>query len=188
MDLSAFTTSQLRAEISRRSGAKPRKKASRIVTHKELLGLIRYDQETGLFFNQSKLDDEGSLTQTGSLDTRGYMKVYVKGRYYRAHRLAMFYVTGEWPKHDVDHINGIRDDNRFANLRCVTRQQNAQNRTKVMGKSKFRGVCWCKQQQKWKAYATVNYKLNVFGFFNSEEEAGAAAKAGRDRLFTHHTI
>jgi len=187
MDLSAFTTKELLAEIRRRGDAKAAKKPKRLFDHAALLRLLRYDKETGQFFNITKLDASGNAVPVGSLGTRGYIKVYVYGRYYSAHRLAMFYETGTWPEHDVDHINGNRVDNRLENLRCVTRQQNSQNRIKVYGKSKFRGVCWCKQQEKWKAYASVNGKMKVFGYYQSEEMAGVAAKAGRDLLFTHHT-
>lgn len=60
----------------------------------------------------------------------GYLSVRIYGRSYLSHRLAWLYVHGEWPADQVDHINGVRDDNRAVNLRIVSPQVNAQNQRK----------------------------------------------------------
>lgn len=61
-------------------------------------------------------------------DGRGWVNICFDGKTYAAHRLAWYYVTGEWPSMDIDHINRVRDDNRFANLRHISRAENLKNR------------------------------------------------------------
>ncbi len=76
---------------------------------------------------------------------------------------------------DTDHINGNKLDNRRENLRTATRNQNNANRPKKPNcSSKYRGVCWHKQRNKWKAEIKVNQIKTHLGVFTSEE---AAAKA-----------
>ena len=64
----------------------------------------------------------------GTLNSRGYRKIEVGGRSYAAHRLAWLFVNGKWPSADIDHINRIKDDNRIANLRDVSRAINNRNK------------------------------------------------------------
>lgn len=75
---------------------------------------------------------------------------------------------------EIDHINGIRLDNRYANLRCVTHRQNSMNSLPRKGSSRFKGVSFCGQTGRWKAQIApdgVNYNL---GRFTTEEEAARA--------------
>lgn len=89
---------------------------------------FNYDPETGIFTNKINRGPNALKDAvTGSLDAYGYYTIGFKGRNHKAHRLAWLYVTGEWPKGDIDHINGAKGDNRFCNLRVVTRSQNVAN-------------------------------------------------------------
>ena len=63
----------------------------------------------------------------GYAHNRGYLAVNVNGYTYLVHRVCWALSTGEWPTEDVDHINGIKDDNRLVNLRVVTRGVNSRN-------------------------------------------------------------
>jgi hypothetical protein len=101
-----------------------------ILTQDYLKQVLDYNSETGLFFwkkikvkNQVKI---GSIA--GWDDGRGYLKIEINRKSYRAHRLAWFYVYGVWPKEQIDHINGIKSDNRIINLRDITNAQNQQNK------------------------------------------------------------
>ena len=65
--------------------------------------------------------------KAGSVNDKGYIVIRCFGRLYHAHRLAWLLTHGAWPAGDIDHINGIRTDNRIANLRDVSRSVNQQN-------------------------------------------------------------
>lgn len=69
------------------------------------------------------------LDKVGS-DATGYLVIQIDGVRHRAHRLAFYLMLGEWPAKDleVDHINGVRTDNRWINLRLVTHAENTKNR------------------------------------------------------------
>lgn len=96
----------------------------------------------------------------------------------RMHREIMGLEKGD--KRDVDHINGNTLDNRKANLRVVTHQQNRQNtRGWANASSQYRGVSWDKSRGRWKAQASVGGKNRLIGRFKTEEEANAAAIAFR---------
>ncbi len=76
----------------------------------------------------------------------------------------------------IDHINGNALDNRRANLRIVTRAQNAKNRSKGSKKcsSVYKGVCWHKYNKKWSAEIKSNHRQIHLGYFDDEIEAAKA--------------
>jgi hypothetical protein len=152
-----------------------------------LRATLLYDQDTGKFYSLRQLGLGNAPRLVGSIGKRGYAIVCFEGHRYTAHRLAWFYVTGQWPELDIDHINGVRHDNRFCNLRAVTRKQNRENTRVSWSSSGFRGVSWSKSRSAWVAKVGHNGRQLILGYFADKVEAAAAAKAGRDRLFTHHT-
>lgn len=79
----------------------------------------------------------------------------------------------------VDHINGDKLDNRRANLRIVTPAQSQQNRGGNPGTSRYRGVSWKTSRQQWRAAVWLDGKQHNLGYFDLEEDAGAAASAFR---------
>lgn len=131
---------------------------------------ISYDPVTGIFTAKVSAGRRKAGDVLGYVKADGYRLVQFNGKWKYAHRLAWFFMTGEWPKAEIDHINGARDDNRFANLREATRSQNMMNSAK-------RGVCFHKRQGKWTASIRVNGKRTHIGTFASE----AAALAAYDR-------
>lgn len=155
------------------------------ITHAELLELLNYKSETGEFIWKSKrryhLQFFGSVA--GSPNRDGYIHIKINGRLYGAHRLAWFYVHGEWPKYHIDHINGLRADNRLCNLREVTHAENHQNRRSHKGSSsKYVGVSYYKQLRKYIAYISVSGKRHHLGYFATEEEAYATYCAAKRLL------
>jgi hypothetical protein len=81
-------------------------------------------------------------------------------------------MTGKWPELEVDHINRIRDDNRWCNLRDVSRAINAQNMPLYKNNtSGHTGVCWNKKFNKWQVLCRANGKQVYGGLFDNKEEA-----------------
>lgn len=77
-------------------------------------------------------------------------------------------------KLQVDHINGVRNDNRAENLRMVTRSENLRGHQNSRGKSEYRGVFWSKNAKKWMARIYVNGKQKYLGYYKKEEHAALA--------------
>jgi len=142
----------------------------------QLRALLRYDATTGVFtwiVNRGGRFRAGTVA--GWLTEKGYIKIRIGGRDYKAHRLAWLYMTGCWPEHEVDHENTIRSDNRWDNLREATGAQNSRNRRKpVTNTSGFKGVSWNKITCQWQAVIHIDGKRVILGQFNSPEDAHQA--------------
>jgi AP2 domain. len=156
-----------------------------MISHIELKELFEYRPETGEFIcltQRAKRSRVGSVA--GSLDrSTGYHRIRIGAHTYSTHRLAWLYVTGEWPQHELDHINGERADNRWQNLREATHQQNAFNRKlRSDNSSGHRRVRWNKQCGKWQAFCTRAGKHTHLGLFATLEEAVAARDAAEAEL------
>ena len=159
------------------------------MTDKETLILVReyinYDPETGILSwkkTSSNAAQAGKLTSPG-LNDNGYHQIQIKGKSYKAHRLAWMIHYGEMPKGQIDHINGIRTDNRIDNLRCVTSQMNTHNQRKahINNKCGYLGVSRS-QNGKFRAEIRVNGKKIHLGTFESPEEAYSAYLTAKSQL------
>lgn len=139
-----------------------------MIEREELIRLLDYDQETGLFRWRVAKKGIAAGTVAGSKSWHGYSMIRLNKRMYMTHRLAWFYVHGAWPAHDLDHINGVRDDNRWVNLREATRAENLQNqrKPKAGSLSGFVGVYFHKRARKWAAEIVVDRKKHYLGLFN----------------------
>ena len=84
----------------------------------------------------------------------------------------------------VDHINRIKLDNHYLNLRWVSRNQNQFNSTKQKNRSSiYKGVSVDKLKQKWKAQITLNGIVKYLGIFDTEKDAGRAYNIACDLFF-----
>ena len=107
----------------------------------------------------------------GCMHKSGYCQIKFGQIMYPAHRIMWIYHNGSIDENmQIDHINGIKTDNRIENLRLVTAQQNCFNRSKLTAK----GYCWSKAAQKWQATITVNGKNKYLGLFANEDDARKA--------------
>jgi hypothetical protein len=146
-----------------------------MLTQERLKELLKYDPETGLFIR--KINTRNSINAgsvAGCLDTSGYIKIKVDSKLYLGHRLVFLYVNGENPKHQVDHINGIRNDNRLINLREATHSENEQNQKRAHKDNKYTGLIgstFDKSRNKYKSQITVNNKSIHLGLFSTAIEA-----------------
>lgn len=145
------------------------------LTHDRLKQLLDYDPATGIFTRRIKTSNHcNPHGVAGSKDTLGYLRLSLDGCVVLAHRAAWFYVHGVWPRDIIDHINGVKDDNRLSNLREATRQQNGFNRGKNSNnKSGFKGVRQ-RESGRWEAYITVKRKRITIGLYDRPQEASAA--------------
>ena len=141
----------------------------------ELKDYLSYDPETGVFIRiQSRSSRPNRCGKPLSTVSRyGYIVIWYKRKVYFAHRLAWYFVHGEFPENLIDHINENKIDNRIVNLREAT---DAQNKTNIStptasNKSGFLGVSWCKCAKKWRAQLMVDGVYNYLGIFDDPVEA-----------------
>jgi hypothetical protein len=139
------------------------------LTQQELKDLLNYDPDTGLFEWISRRGGTRSDLHAGYRHGTGYLAIKVKGKCYKAHRLAWLYVYGKWPDHEIDHINGKRDDNRISNLRDVRKGENQQNQRAKEGK--YPGVSWHKRDKCWVAAIKHNKVRTHLGYFDDPKKA-----------------
>lgn len=145
-----------------------------LITQETLKSLMTYDQKTGVLLWKvidGRIHKDRSV---GLIGSDGYVAVKIAGRTYKAHRLVWLYVHGAWPEHFIDHINGVRTDNRLENLRDVEHSINMANRHRPYrtNKSGFLGVC--KNGSGWRAEMRVSGKKQNLGTYNTPEEAHQA--------------
>lgn len=153
------------------------------VTRERLHSMVHYEPATGVFtWKVERNQYSGPGVVAGTRKPAGYIEIAIDRKLYKAHRLAWFYVHGAWPLGHIDHINGIRDDNRIANLRDVDRVTNAQNRRAPAGAS------WCKASRKWLAQVYVGGKNHHLGRFDSREDAYNAYVNAKRLLHPGSTI
>lgn len=158
-----------------------------ILTAAALREHVSYDPLTGEFRYKNTHRRRCYLAGDtfGHPDEMGYRKVNIGGAKFRLHRLAWLYMTGEWPKNDIDHINGIRSDNRIANLRDVPRSMNLQNsKHKKLGATGLAGVTIKRNTftTKYLAQIKANGKWNNLGRYDTPEEAHEAYMAAKRKL------
>jgi hypothetical protein len=103
-----------------------------MITQERLRAVLHYDPETGVFTRRIATANRSKVGEVvGSDNGQGYLAARLDGPSYKLHRLAWLYMTGEWPSMDIDHKNGVRDDNRWSNLRHVPRRVNSQNQRRA---------------------------------------------------------
>ena len=145
------------------------------ITQSELRAVLDYDADTGEFHWKVKRNGVKPGVPAGTLHAKGYRAIKVGGKLHRAHRLAFLWMAGRMPTDQVDHRDGDKDNNRFANLREATNGQNQHNQTKRANNSSgYKGVYYFKRDARWQAQIMVNRKKHHLGYFDTPEEAHAA--------------
>lgn len=135
-----------------------------------------YNPETGNIYNRF-----GKILN--ATNVRGYIDITniinKKNFHLLGHHFAWYCVYGDCDIEQIDHINGVRDDNRICNLRNVNNQKNQWNQTKA------KGYNWYKKTNKWMAGIKINNKRIHLGYFNTEEEARNAYLEAKEK---YHAI
>lgn len=153
-----------------------------MLTTERLRELLHYDPESGDFSWRASDGGRVAGRPVGSKNAFGYLRIRVDGRRYMAHRLAWLHVHGEWPEGEIDHRNRVKDDNRIANLRPVSRSENMQNRVHARrdNKSGFLGAQ--RARGAWMARITVDGKERRFGHFATPQQAHEAYLAAKAKF------
>lgn len=148
------------------------------LTAERLRYLLDYDPGTGMFTRRVAQCNKVKVGQVfgGSPNNYGYLRITVDSVAYLAHRLAWLHVHGAWPPKQMDHVNGVRHDNRVANLRAATNSQNRQNLSvhSTQARSGLLGAHWSEAEQRWRSSIQVDGERLVLGFFDTAEEAHQA--------------
>ena len=156
------------------------------LTFSDVKDALDYNPETGIFtwsrtFGRTRIQGcVAGFIQKPS----GYWVLRLKDKNYRAHRVAMLWMNGEWPAANVlvDHINGNKLDNRFENLRVVssgTNLRNVSSARKTNMSSGLLGVSWSSKKEKFFAHIGINYKVYCLGYFDDKYVAQDAYKKAR---------
>lgn len=146
------------------------------ISHQFLKEILDYNQETGVLIYKKQRRGLPVGSRAGYVHKTGYRYIGFDGKSYKEHRLIWFYVYGVWPDGDIDHINGVQDDNRISNLRVVNDSLNCLNKNWVSpdNKSGFRGVSYHKSERgkpKWRVRVTNGKKRISIGNFDSLDDA-----------------
>jgi hypothetical protein len=144
--------------------------------------VLNYERDTGVFRWLSGGPGRSAGSIAGYLSADGYWRVKINYRKYSAGRVAWLMVTGEWPTHQIDHINGNRSDNRWINLREATQSQNGANRSVTGSKSTpIKGVY--RKGRGWESSIQKDGQYKYLGRFRTIEDARAAYERASRAMF-----
>ena len=147
-----------------------------ILTQKYLKKVLRYYPGKGVFVRKAQTSPRIKVGDiAGSKHGNGYVHISVGAKQYFAHRLAWLYMTGAWPKGQIDHKNGVRSDNRWSNLRSVSKSENMQNLKRARSDNLSTGVLGVYPHgRKFVTSICLNGKRIYLGLYGSVEEARSA--------------
>lgn len=149
------------------------------LTVEEARSRLNYDPATGRLTWKKLRNTLRIGEEAKSLDVAGYVQVNISGTMVKGHRLAWLLHYGAWPDGDIDHINGVRNDNRISNLRCVSPKVNCQNQ-RVGSRPSVTGLIGVHLQDRGRPNKRYRAKIYVdgrqihLGGYATPEEAHAA--------------
>lgn len=153
------------------------------LTQQSVRQILHYNPKTGIFVRLKSKQPKWIGRPTGyPAGVNKYWVVSINDKLYSYHRLVWLYMTGEWPKVEIDHIDRDKANNRWSNLREATSSQNKANRaTKIDTKlSVARGVY--KRHHRYEASIRCKRKRIYLGLFKTVEEANAAYNEAARKL------
>lgn len=163
--------------------------AKRVVTQAVLKERMRYEPGTGVFTSLYSGHGMVKGRQLGRVirhpkGGKAYLQIAVFSKGYTAHRLAWLYMTGEWPEHTIDHIDGDGLNNRWDNLREATQAQNCWNRRRHANNTTgYKGVSYHKRSKSYRASICVEgEKIELRGFATAKEAHRAYLKLAREHF------
>jgi hypothetical protein len=156
-----------------------------MITIERLREVLDYDPETGNLIWRVRLNSRAPVGAIAGCicKHRGYRVMSVDKRFYPVHRLIWLHVHGVWPANEIDHVNGIKHDNRISNLREATHAQNCRNIAPKKSKSGAKGVRYNELARKWQARIVYDHKEISLGYFHAKDAAIAAREAAELQYF-----
>lgn len=143
-----------------------------MLTQERLKELLNYDPKTGMFTWECSVGCAKKDDSAGNTGNHGYIRIRLDGVEYLAHRLVFLYTLGYLPEHGVDHINRVKTDNFFKNLREVSQTCNMRNTgNPINNNSGIKGVTLCRKSRKWKSQIFIKYKCITLGRVEDFTEA-----------------
>lgn len=146
-------------------------------TQAELKAMLHYDPDTGFFTHLRTSGKAKAGNRAGAVNWQGYVELRVLNKLFKAHQLAWLYMTGELPPKPLtlDHINGVRSDNRWCNLRLADRYQQTWNTTHHHdNQSGLKGAWPCKTTGRWQSLLNDGDNRIWLGRFDTAQEAHEA--------------
>ena len=141
-----------------------------------LESLLDYNPDTGHFFwTNFNNANARKGKKAGSSRSNKYIRIFIYGKPYQAHRIAWVMYYGKEPEYGIDHIDGNPLNNAIDNLRDVPQSVNSRNSAKnKCNKSGFSGVTWMKGIKRWRARIMFNRRDIHLGFFIEKKDAISA--------------
>lgn len=158
----------------------------------KIKSIFQYDQYTGNLYwkiRPSQRVKAGDLAG-GKANSEGYLTVKFNGRAFLSHRVCWACHYGSWPSSQIDHINGVKTDNRIENLRIATFRLNRENLRTAMrtNKTGLLGVTPHRKTGRFEAQIQVSGKKKSLGIFNTAEDAHSAYVSAKRSLHLGCTI
>lgn len=147
----------------------------------DIKNAVDYDPESGKFMWQWDRLTAVAGERAGHIAGLGYIHISIKGKLYIAHRLAFLFMGEEMPE-AVDHINGVKIDNRWCNLRPATHAQNSQNKGGRGSASGHKNV-YPNGKGGWKIVIKASGEVFTYPNYKTLEIAKIAAEFLREK---HH--
>lgn len=151
-------------------------------THDRLREVLDYNPESGVLTWRVKIARKIRVgDEAGCPSGKGYRVLQVDQHQAQAHIWAWYWMTGTWPEHDIDHIDGNGMNNRWSNLRLSTRAENMWNTVAARSHNTTGrlGVGYDRRREVWFARITVNGSVKYLGTYPTPEEASAAYWAAK---------
>ena len=151
-----------------------------------LRSLAHYDPETGYFTWLKARTNRVKVGGKVGAISNGYLDTSIDGKRYKLHRLAYLYMTGKLPVNQIDHINGIKTDNRWVNLREVTNKENQKNTKRPKNnKTGLIGVSKIKGKDKWYSSIMVDGRTINLGIYSTIFDAACARISANSKYNFH---
>lgn len=138
-----------------------------------------FEYRDGELYSKVRRSNMKIGSKAGAQHYTGYIFTSINAKHYAVHRIIFCMHYGFFPK-AIDHINGIKNDNRIENLREATIAENNRNaKIRADNNSGSKGVHFAKQVNKWLVQMQINNKKMYFGCFDDLELADLVAQEAR---------